>query len=82
MTARDVICKLDEIAREYDGYEYGLPVHAEEVCKLMDAVVEAAILEEREACVQDVQSALSDVGTDDPHEALRLAIKAIRKRQS
>lgn len=44
--------------------------------------IEAMLKEEREDCAEEALGAMSDVGTDDPHEALKWAADAIRKRGS
>jgi hypothetical protein len=46
----------------------------------VEKAIEAAILEERDACIRDVQGALVDAGTDCPHEALKWAVLRIEKR--
>jgi len=36
----ELLQKLDMIAREYDHYEYGLPMHTEQLALMREAVIE------------------------------------------
>jgi hypothetical protein len=59
-------------------------MHSKSVCVGMELAIAAAITEavaaEREECIADVEGAMAHAGTDDPHEALDMAVAAIRAR--
>jgi hypothetical protein len=42
--------------------------------------IREAIQDEREACIRDVLGCMHNEGTDDPHQALEMAVQAIRAR--
>lgn len=53
MTIKDTLQEIDSIAQEYNGYDYGLPIHSEdtlnnmeiEIKKLIEFHVKAALQE-------------------------------------
>jgi len=84
--AAKVVNELDDLAREVDDYDYGLPIYGENMTSLV-AVVAAAIREavaaERENCATTVErqsQMLTDLMYDARHEPLcRDLARVIRK---
>lgn len=78
MTPEQRAAKLREWLEEFASEQLRGTVSYPEVDAAIAAVIREAIREEREKCIGDVEGAMSEQGTDSPHQALDWAVQAIR----
>jgi len=74
--AGKVVNELDDLAREVDGYDYGLPVYGENMASLVAVVAAAireAVAEERERCAKIADNPPGVYSMDDVDATAKVA---------